>query len=322
MTTKRIINTDKLNLNELLFSNHTDFIDANLTGAVFSERSLVNTDFQKANLELADFSRVKVIQNVNFQQANLGKANLRGYNPRYPKSFLDLSTCNFQQANLKGALYDLHTKFPREFDPEAAGAYLITAGISLTNKDLSYADLSNAHLSGANLRGANLTGASIRSANLNGADLSETTIIYEKGGWNSKLYVGVHLEGAILRRAKIIGIKPGNYCMYLNGIDLSEAKISDCAFTYCDMNGANLTNLKLDGVNFYTAKLRGANFANSSLRGCNFGSADLRGTNFDNSDLSGADLSWSDLTNTDLSKVNLNGVKMHQARLDGTKLPV
>lgn len=315
-----MINTEKLN--ELLFIDHTDFINADLKSAVFNERSLVNTNFQKANLELADFSRATKLQNVNFEQANLSKANLRGYNARYPKSYLDLSTCDFKQANLKGALYDLHTKFPSGFDPQAAGAYLITAGVSLTNKDLSYANLSNAHLSGANLRGANLTGTRLHSANLNGADLSEATIIYEKGSWDGDLYSNVHLEGAILRRATIIGIKPGNTCMYLDGIDLSEAKISDCAFTYCDMNGANLTNLKLDGVDFNSAKLRGANFANSSLRGCNFSSADLRGANFDNSDLSGAILSCSNLTNTDLSKVNLNGVKMHQARLDGTKLPI
>ena len=166
-----------------------------------------------------------------------------------------------------------------------------------------------------------MTGARIASANLNGANLTEVTLSFEKARFDRDLYANVHLEGAILHRATIIGIKPDNTCMNLDGIDLTEAKIIDCAFTYSDMNGAKLTNLRLDGTNFYRAKLKGANFTNSSLRGCNLGDTDLRGVNFENADLSGASLSYANLTNTDLSKANLNGVDLSKAILDSTKLP-
>jgi uncharacterized protein YjbI with pentapeptide repeats len=111
---------------------NTDFTEANLAKARFYESQVVNTNFEQANLEGADFSQVKLIKNVSFQQANLSKANLRGYNPRKPQKYLDLSSSNLNNVNLKEALYDLHTIFPKGFDPQAAGAYLITAGVSLS----------------------------------------------------------------------------------------------------------------------------------------------------------------------------------------------
>jgi uncharacterized protein YjbI with pentapeptide repeats len=301
---------------------NTNFTEADLTKARFYESQLVNTNFEQANLEGADFSQVKLLKNVSFQQANLSKSNLRGYDARKPEIYLDLSSSDLKDANLKGALYDSHTIFPKGFDPQAAGAYFITAGASLSNADLSFTNLAKAHLSGADLSGANLTGARIASANLNGANLTEAALIYEKGCWDQSLYSNVHLEGATLHRATIIGIKPGNTCMYFDGIDLTEAKIIDCAFTYSDMNGAKLINLRLDGTDFSNAKLRGANFANSSLRGCNFSGANLRGVNFENADLSGASLYSANLTNTDLSKANLNGIDLTKSILDNTKLPI
>ncbi|MBW4533106.1 MAG: pentapeptide repeat-containing protein [Pleurocapsa minor HA4230-MV1] len=305
--------------NDLTDSN---FTKADLTQARFDESQLVNTNFEQAILEGADFSQVKLLKNVSFRQANLSKSNLRGYDAREPKVYLDLSSSDLKEANLKGALYDSHTIFPKGFDPQAAGAYFITAGVSLSNTDLSFTNLAEAHLSGADLSGANLTGARIASANLNGANLTEVTLSYEKARFDRDLYANVHLEGAILHRATIIGIKPDNTCMNLDGIDLTEARIIDCSFTYCDMNGAKLINLRLDGTDFHDAKLRGANFANSSLRGCNFSRADLRGVNFENADLSGASLFDANLTNTDLSKANLNGVDLSKTILDNTKLPV
>ena len=306
-----------------------DFAQSNLSHARFSGSKLINTNFTQANLEGADFdgisywSREKItIQGANFQDAHLYKANLRGCNKESSQSYLDLSTANFKNSNLKGALYDSCTRFPRDIDPKAKGAYLITAGISLAGADLSFTNLYKANLSGANLSEANLTATRIGSANLSGANLSGAIIVYEKGAWDSKLYTNVNLQGAILRKAKIIGIRPGNSCMYLNGIDLTEAQIIDCAFTYCDMNGAKLTGLRLDGLDFHSAKLRGADFSFASLRGCNFSGTDLRGANFKNTDLSGVNLSCADLTNTDLSEAKLDGVNFKNARLEGAKMPV
>ena len=59
---------------------------------------------------------------------------------------------------------------------------------------------------------------------------------------------------------------PDNTCMYLNGVDLTEAQIINCAFTYCEMNGARFVGLRLDGLNFSNAQLRGADFSNASLK--------------------------------------------------------
>lgn len=315
------------NLSKVNLTN-TDLTQANLTRARLSESTLTDTNFTQANLEEADFdgigywSREKItIQGANFQEAILRKANLRGYDARSPRSYLDLSTANLKNADLMGSLYDLHTRFPKGFNPKAAGAYLITAGVSIVNADLSFTNLFKANLSGADLSGTNLTAARINSANLSGANLSGATIVYEKGEWDIKLYANVHLERAILRKAKIIGIKPGNTCMYLNGIDLTEAQIINCAFTYCDMDGARLVGLRLDGLNFFRAKLRGADLSNASLRGCNLGGTDLRGVNLKGTDLSGANLQYANLTGTDLSETKLDGADLTRATLEGARMP-
>jgi uncharacterized protein YjbI with pentapeptide repeats len=141
----------------------TDFTGANLTYAQFRQGKLINTNFTQANLEGVDFDGVGLwssekitIKGANFQKAILRKANLRGYGGSYSKNFLDLSTVNLKDADFSGALYDSHTRFPKGFDPKAAGAYLITAGISLAGADLSFTNLSKANLSGADLSGVNL----------------------------------------------------------------------------------------------------------------------------------------------------------------------
>lgn len=176
-------------------------------------------------------------------------------------------------------------------------------------------------LIGADLSGVNLTGANLRLSNLSGVNLSGATIVYEKGEWDGNLYADIHLEGAILRKAKLIGIKPGRTRIYLNGVDLTEAQIINCAFTYTDMEGARLAGLRLDGMDFNNAKLRGADFSNSSLRGCNFSNADLRGANLKNTDLSGANLRNADLTGTNLSETKIDGVDLTHAKLEGAKMP-
>ncbi len=52
-------------------------------------------------------------------------------------------------------------------------------------------------------------GVSMANANLSFTNLSKANLR------------GANLKGANLRKAKIIGIKPNNTCMYLNGVDLS-----------------------------------------------------------------------------------------------------
>ncbi|MBE9194993.1 MULTISPECIES: pentapeptide repeat-containing protein [Synechocystis] len=324
----RQVNLSRSKISHVNFTD-TDLSGANLAYVKFSQCIFKNTNFENANMEGVDFdsigfqSRDKFIkiENAKFDGAILKKANLRGYNPKYSKSCLDLTTSSLKNVDLVGALYDLHTIFPSDINPQKQGALLITPGVSLENMDLSFTNLYRANLSGANLKKANLTGAMICSANMSGTNLSEAIICYEKSRFDKDLYANLKLSHSNLQNATIVGIKPDNTLMYMDGADFRKAKLIDCGFTYMELNGALFANSVLNGFDFNNSKLRGADFCNASLRGCDFSSADLRGANFDGADLSGANLKFSQLNSTDLSKANINGVNFQGAQLEGAKMP-
>ena len=140
---------------------------------------------------------------------------------------------------------------------------------------------------------------------MDGANLTGATIVYETKQ-KEKRPIGAYLEGAILRKAKIVGIKNGNTVTLMNGVDLTDAQIFDCDFSYCEMNGARLVNLKLDGMDLKNAK----------LRGCNLASVDFTGACLQGVDFSGSILSSAIFTGTDLSQVKLDGVDLRHAKLE------
>jgi len=81
---------------------------------------------------------------------------------------------------------------------------------------------------------------------------------------------------------------------------------------YCDLSGADFSDLKLG-----TADLRNANLTGADLRNAYLWLADLR-----DADLTGADLRDADLTavffwNANLTNANLTGADLKRAKLEG-----
>src|SRR6516162_3706583 len=190
----------------------------NLFRASLSGQWLVNQDFRKAYLELA-----------NLSGANLFDANLSGAN---------LSGANLGGANLSGATL--------------SNANLSLAGLSGNNlslADLSDANLGNADLIGANLIGANLSNANLSLAGLSGADLNGAK------RFDANLS-GANLSGANLSRADLSDANLGN--AGLSGADLSGANLSRADLSRADLSDANLGNAGLSGADLSDANLRNA----------------------------------------------------------------
>jgi uncharacterized protein YjbI with pentapeptide repeats len=117
------------------------------------------------------------------------------------------------------------------------------------------------------------------------------------------------------------------------------------ACSFCNLTGANLTNIKFNEYdirysNLSSADLRGANFSGVNLKGLslvdtNLSNTDLTNTSLVDVNLSGANLSGSDLSganlkgailqntlliNADLSDTNLSGVNLSGTNLSGVNL--
>src|SRR6516162_7000332 len=146
----------------------------NLFRASLSGQWLVNQDFRKAYLELANLSGAN-LSRANLSGAKLFDANLSGAN---------LSGANLGGANLSGANLG---------NADLIGANLI--GANLSNANLSLAGLSGADLNGAKLFDANLSGANLSGANLSRADLSAADLSDANLG-------NAGLSGATLSNAK------------------------------------------------------------------------------------------------------------------------
>ena len=95
---------------------------------------------------------------------------------------------------------------------------------------------------------------------------------------------------------------------------------SDCA--WCDLSGANLSNM-----NFAGADLSGADLTEADLSGADLRNADLTGTDLtaavlNGTDFTGVDFKGADLDQVDLTRAVLVGAKIEQANCDwATKFP-
>lgn len=109
--------------------NNINFKNATLKQVSFNEATLRNVDMSylnlsqtKINFNRIDLSESKFIR-TNFQGLNLSNTNLRGAN----LSGANLANTNLTDANLTNAkltlaIFNRDTVFPRNFDPERAGA--------------------------------------------------------------------------------------------------------------------------------------------------------------------------------------------------------
>jgi len=116
----------------------TNLSQTNLTGADLRWSKLGNisgANLQKANLETAKLQGCN-LQGANLQEANLKFAkmlganldntNLRGANLEYAELLKDWWNDDSESASLHNAIYDKNTVFPRDFEPEEAGAIEFT----------------------------------------------------------------------------------------------------------------------------------------------------------------------------------------------------
>jgi uncharacterized protein YjbI with pentapeptide repeats/predicted nucleic acid-binding Zn ribbon protein len=115
----------KANLSETDLSE-ADLSRANLSGANLRRTGLLGADLSGANLSEADLIEADLIE-ADLSQASLRRTGLLG---------ADLSRANLSEADLSEARYNIEvigafgqytraTRWPKDFDPEAAGATLI-----------------------------------------------------------------------------------------------------------------------------------------------------------------------------------------------------
>ncbi len=165
--------TDLLQAN---FQNAT-LIEANLSDSKLVYANLQQAFLEKANmqgadLELADLKDAQLYQ-ANLSGANLYRANFNGVNLS-GANLQDVK--NIEQANFRGAVYDINTKFPPKFNPESNGAILISPNADLTGVNFQGATLAQVDLSGANLAGADLSTAVLIATNLSNTNLKGTNL--------------------------------------------------------------------------------------------------------------------------------------------------
>lgn len=87
---------------------------------------LLNTSRHPLWLPRENLSGV-ILRSVNLRGANLRDSNLSKSDLRMADlSDANLYGCNLTGSNLQNALYTLETTWPEGFDPQAAGAVLVT----------------------------------------------------------------------------------------------------------------------------------------------------------------------------------------------------
>lgn len=178
-------------------------------GIKLTKADLVLSKFRYANLSKADFSQT-TLRRATFARARLFGANFHG---------ADFGT-NHKKATFKQALYDEETKFPKDFDPEEAGAYKIAPGVSLRKAVLKKALLWDANLKSADLKEANLERAIID---------------------------GSQLEEAILQKANLQRIQARQ-------VNLKKASLIDADLREANLFEANLCEADIQGANFQNAE--------------------------------------------------------------------
>ncbi len=175
------------------------FIDANLTGANFSEACLMDVDFSgadlsRANLRKADLRRSDLVR-AEFGEASLVGADLRDVCAK-GANFVetDLTEALLTDANLGHAQFADSNLDHANLDHVRA-QYVNLERANLAGSSMVGATLRNAALCNANLRNANLHNADLKGADLQGADLTGARV------------EGVVLVEADLRSACLSGLK-------------------------------------------------------------------------------------------------------------------
>ena len=233
-----------------------DLSEADLSGLDLSEALLVGSDLSDANLTAANLAAADLTDSTLIG-AQLSEANL-----------LDPVVANVRAYELQGACPEpLKDRWECRTHASSGLAFLVGPGVNMTGSDLSNTDLSNLTLDGATLSGSALAGA-----NLSGASLAATRTYGVLGGCPASL---PERWSCVEAQATFILLGPGSD---LNGLDLSNA-----ALTELDLEGAQIT-----GTDFSNTDLRGTNLSDVMAVRSNFTGALMDGVQLADSHLNEA----------------------------------
>lgn len=137
----------------------------------------------------------------------------------------------------------------------------------------------------------------------------------ESGSWKPGQFKGLDLSGIILQNSSIRRI-----AIYMDGVILREADLTNVDLGESNFEGANLSNAILRGTRFFQSVFEGANMSGADLTG-----AGLVESTFFWADLSKANLSNARISDLGFICTDLTDATFHEARLksvhfDGAKL--
>lgn len=170
------------------------------------------------------------------------------------------------------------------------------SGADFSKSDLRDADFSNSVLVGVNFSRADLRGANFSHAKLTGCDLSHTRL--EGADFDGISMIGCDVDARSLAPAQAVWL--------LRGCDMG------CDFSYVDLAGQDLRNLRLTGVGLRHANLTGADLSGARLQGIDFSFARLDGLR-----LNGARIIGCSFTGVDLHKVDFSNARVEDSQTDG-----
>ncbi|MBQ9886723.1 MAG: pentapeptide repeat-containing protein [Lachnospiraceae bacterium] len=191
--------------------------------------------------------------------------------------------------------------------------------ISLESKDkltkyirlLGKINLDNFNLEGLDLSGINFENCTLRNANLKTVDFSRTNMKYaELTGstvWKAD-FTSADLTGAKLMCSDIV------YAIFdrtkLIQIDLNGFNLSNLKLNLVDMSEAQLENTMLENAEFKNVNLHNANLKNTSLKNSKIVNSDFSDSDFEGANLEGVILERINLCHTNLKNTSLNKAKL------------
>lgn len=187
---------------------------------------------------------------------------------------------------------DLKTVSTSTDDKNSGQGFFQTADLKFGNFE-GY-KLTQINLKGADLRGADLKFANFSQANLNSADLSCADRNIERW-WSWIPFVTEATQ---------------EYCASLNGINLSNADLSNAKLMKAELSNADLSKTKLNGANFSNANLTGADFTEANLTEANLTGANISDLQLSQAILCHTTLSAGETSNRDCTSPTLEDVSI------------
>ncbi len=223
------------------------------------------------------------------------------------------------------------------------GTDLLSSGISLVAKNLSYADLSGmdlsnkdfsnsilyrANLSNTILNGTNLSGADLRNANLKGSSINNPILFntdFKNADFTDSTITNTDLSYSELRNTIF---KNANFLnTNLEGADLREATLSNSKidfvtsnFKYAVTDNVDFSNTDFSNKDFSYIIFNNIDFTNCNFTNVDFSNSSLIGNNFTGANLSNSNLYNSFLGDSIFSNTNISGTNFTFADLEFTDL--